>query len=139
MSGPIISCAQTTDDDVQIDQSVICVVCNKTDKLLRCSRCKVVFYCTKEHQRRDWKRHKEFCTKHPAHSAATDQETFSPTNKNFNRETTKQYLSNHKLPKSSVSNLNKISVADISWGTNVTSVPYQNTKHFAGNLYLNIL
>jgi hypoxia-inducible factor (prolyl hydroxylase) len=49
---------------------VICVVCNKSEKLLRCSRCKVAFYCTKEHQRRDWKRHREFCATHPARVAS---------------------------------------------------------------------
>lgn len=54
------------DGDVETASPTItqtkCVVCNKSDKLLRCSQCKIVFYCTKEHQRRDWKRHKAFCT-----------------------------------------------------------------------------
>ncbi|XP_058796793.1 egl nine homolog 1 isoform X2 [Phymastichus coffea] len=38
-----------------------CEVCGKSDRLLRCSRCKSIFYCTKEHQKLDWKRHKRQC------------------------------------------------------------------------------
>lgn len=63
MSGPMVSRSQTADgvDFRSSMQTIRCVLCEKTDKLSRCSRCKSVFYCTKEHQRRDWKRHKEFC------------------------------------------------------------------------------
>ncbi|KAF7401794.1 hypothetical protein HZH68_007614 [Vespula germanica] len=63
MSGPMVSRSQTGDSaDVRSSiHTIRCVLCEKTDKLLRCSRCKSVFYCTKEHQKRDWKRHKEFC------------------------------------------------------------------------------
>ncbi|XP_017879858.1 egl nine homolog 1 isoform X1 [Ceratina calcarata] len=68
MSGPIVSRAQTLGGVVQIGAAVSCVVCDRTDKLLRCSRCKAVFYCSKEHQRRDWKRHKQFCTTHSVES-----------------------------------------------------------------------
>lgn len=32
-----------------------------SDKLLRCSACKVVKYCDRECQKRDWKFHKEGC------------------------------------------------------------------------------
>ncbi|XP_051172680.1 SET domain-containing protein SmydA-8-like [Leptopilina boulardi] len=38
----------------------ICAVCEKPASL-RCSDCKVEFYCTKDHQRNDWKRHKSAC------------------------------------------------------------------------------
>ncbi|KAJ7596519.1 hypothetical protein C8J56DRAFT_773001 [Mycena floridula] len=31
--------------------------------LLRCSRCKVVSYCSPEHQKADWKNHKPRCIK----------------------------------------------------------------------------
>jgi hypothetical protein len=30
-------------------------------KLNHCSKCKKVFYCCKEHQKDDWKRHKKTC------------------------------------------------------------------------------
>lgn len=38
-----------------------CAVCAKSDNLLRCSRCKVTVYCSKDHQKSDWKQHRSFC------------------------------------------------------------------------------
>ncbi|XP_014205836.1 hypoxia-inducible factor prolyl hydroxylase [Copidosoma floridanum] len=40
-----------------------CPICGETDraKLRNCSRCKVVSYCTKEHQTLDYKAHKKLC------------------------------------------------------------------------------
>lgn len=49
----------------------VCAVCSKADKLLRCSRCKSAVYCSKEHQRLDWKRHKESCAKNNNTSNST--------------------------------------------------------------------
>ena len=37
-----------------------CVVCGKSAKAL-CSKCKHVFYCTRECQKKDWNSHKEIC------------------------------------------------------------------------------
>lgn len=45
----------------------ICNICGITENLLRCGQCKIVFYCSKEHQRQDWKKHKLLCKKTPAH------------------------------------------------------------------------
>lgn len=39
-----------------------CNVCDRTENLLRCSRCKSVYYCSKDHQRQDWKKHKPECS-----------------------------------------------------------------------------
>ncbi|CAI9150120.1 unnamed protein product, partial [Rangifer tarandus platyrhynchus] len=36
-------------------------LCGKMENLLRCSRCRSSFYCSKEHQRQDWKKHKLVC------------------------------------------------------------------------------
>lgn len=54
----------------------ICVVCGKGDYLLRCSRCKSVYYCSKEHQKLDWKKHKSNCQK--------NKEATSPTIRGVN-------------------------------------------------------
>ena len=41
----------------------ICVICHKTASH-RCSRCKCVYYCSKEHQKEDWNlSHKSTCGK----------------------------------------------------------------------------
>lgn len=39
-----------------------CYVCKKLSSL-KCSNCVKVFYCSAEHQKQDWKRHKQQC--HP--------------------------------------------------------------------------
>ncbi|KAM4772329.1 egl nine homolog 1 isoform 2-T2 [Rhinophrynus dorsalis] len=38
-----------------------CELCGKMENLLRCGRCRSSFYCSKEHQRQDWKKHKLLC------------------------------------------------------------------------------
>lgn len=40
-----------------------CELCGETGHVLRCSRCKCVYYCSKEHQTEHWKKHKPFCNK----------------------------------------------------------------------------
>ncbi|OXU22458.1 hypothetical protein TSAR_010868 [Trichomalopsis sarcophagae] len=65
MSAPAVSCAQqqqTSGSSCALNTSG-CMVCGRNDKLLRCSRCKSVFYCTKEHQKLDWKHHKSVCSR----------------------------------------------------------------------------
>lgn len=42
--------------------SIDCAYCHKTEEhLRRCSRCKRVFYCSKECQQKDWPSHKPTC------------------------------------------------------------------------------
>ncbi|KAK0075283.1 hypothetical protein PV325_007126, partial [Microctonus aethiopoides] len=45
----------------KIDKLSQCSVCGNTEKLLHCSACKSVVYCSKEHQKLDWKCHKVYC------------------------------------------------------------------------------
>lgn len=40
-----------------------CNNCSKEDAKLRCSRCKLVYYCSPECQKLDWKKHKSICMK----------------------------------------------------------------------------
>ncbi|XP_073484040.1 egl nine homolog 1 [Aquarana catesbeiana] len=42
-----------------------CELCGKMENLLRCGRCRSSFYCSKEHQRQDWKKHKLLCKGSP--------------------------------------------------------------------------
>ncbi|GFO32264.1 Egl nine [Plakobranchus ocellatus] len=48
--------------------SIMCAVCNSFTPLKRCSRCKVVFYCSREHQKADWIHHKTECKTRTARS-----------------------------------------------------------------------
>ncbi|XP_030626874.1 egl nine homolog 1 isoform X7 [Chanos chanos] len=38
-----------------------CELCGKMENLLKCGRCRNSFYCSKEHQKQDWKKHKRVC------------------------------------------------------------------------------
>ena len=42
-------------------QSLRCFVCSKLTDLKCCSRCRSVYYCSRDHQQSDWQRHKTFC------------------------------------------------------------------------------
>lgn len=37
-----------------------CAVCDKESRT-RCAACSGVFYCSAEHQKEDWKKHKPIC------------------------------------------------------------------------------
>uniref|UniRef100_A0A1A8N2C2 hypoxia-inducible factor-proline dioxygenase n=1 Tax=Nothobranchius pienaari TaxID=704102 RepID=A0A1A8N2C2_9TELE len=38
-----------------------CELCGEMENLLKCGRCRSSFYCSKEHQKQDWKKHKLIC------------------------------------------------------------------------------
>ncbi|XP_065815433.1 egl nine homolog 1 isoform X2 [Labrus bergylta] len=38
-----------------------CELCGKMENLLKCGRCRSSFYCSKEHQKQHWKKHKLLC------------------------------------------------------------------------------
>lgn len=46
-----------------LEETVMCGKCGMdvATKPLRCSRCQVIYYCSPECQKSDWKRHKPFC------------------------------------------------------------------------------
>ncbi|CDQ57614.1 unnamed protein product [Oncorhynchus mykiss] len=49
------------------------------ENLLKCGRCRNSFYCSKEHQKSDWKKHKQFC-----------KEAEKPQCKRFKKKSTEQ-------------------------------------------------
>ena len=53
-------------NDVFVDKFRFCAVCGNStiDKVLQCSSCRVVYYCNRECQRKDWSRHKGDCQQH---------------------------------------------------------------------------
>ncbi|KAI7816833.1 Alpha/Beta hydrolase protein [Gamsiella multidivaricata] len=55
-----------------------CVVC-KTPSITRCSRCKVVHYCSETCQRRDWPTHKIACTPSTSSTATPTTKATPPT------------------------------------------------------------
>ena len=38
-----------------------CRVCDSTEKLKKCTGCGTVYYCSRDHQAKDWKAHKKEC------------------------------------------------------------------------------
>lgn len=40
-----------------------CNTCNKRGKMKKCTQCKSTYYCSKECQIQDWKKHKKRCKK----------------------------------------------------------------------------
>lgn len=38
-----------------------CELCGKMENLLKCGRCRISFYCSKEHQKQHWRKHKVTC------------------------------------------------------------------------------
>lgn len=42
-----------------------CNNCSKENAKLRCSKCKLVYYCSNECQKQDWKKHKLICNNNP--------------------------------------------------------------------------
>lgn len=40
-----------------------CNTCNKRGKMKKCTQCKCTYYCSKECQIQDWKKHKKRCKK----------------------------------------------------------------------------
>lgn len=51
-----------------------CILCGKVPpKPLRCSRCRLTYYCSKECQKSDWKNHKKNCLPKETSAAPWDQ------------------------------------------------------------------
>lgn len=44
-----------------MDENITCELCGSVGRLLRCSRCRSAYYCSKEHQTQDWKKHRLQC------------------------------------------------------------------------------
>jgi len=56
-----------------------CLVCG-APSTSRCASCKTASYCSKEHQKRDWRSHKEYCLKIKAAGANTFDAILFPVN-----------------------------------------------------------
>jgi len=56
--------AYGTEKKKEIENRFTCAICKKTgNKLKKCGRCKIVYYCSAKCQRKDWKEHKKVCQK----------------------------------------------------------------------------
>ncbi|XP_030011161.1 egl nine homolog 1 isoform X1 [Sphaeramia orbicularis] len=55
-----------------------CELCGKMENLLKCGRCRSSFYCSKEHQKQHWKKHKLICKEAERPPATTSTEPPPP-------------------------------------------------------------
>ncbi|KTF94677.1 hypothetical protein cypCar_00005727 [Cyprinus carpio] len=55
-----------------------CELCGKMENLLKCGRCRSSFYCSKEHQKQDWKKHKRVCKEADKQQQTPPAEELSP-------------------------------------------------------------
>lgn len=53
-----------------MDLQYCCAFCGVGGRLLRCSGCKLTYYCTKEHQKQDWKKHRKLCQSICSHNSS---------------------------------------------------------------------
>ncbi|KAL7417601.1 hypothetical protein BDY24DRAFT_95370 [Mrakia frigida] len=56
------TCNALSEQRTELDRSS-CSKLEEGEEMMACSRCLAVRYCSREHQRADWKRHKKFCFK----------------------------------------------------------------------------
>lgn len=56
-----------------------CELCGKMENLLKCGRCRSSFYCSKEHQKQDWKKHKLVCKEADIKAAVLPKHTPGPS------------------------------------------------------------
>ncbi|XP_045187620.2 egl nine homolog 1-like [Mercenaria mercenaria] len=50
-----------------IDHNISCNICGETNNLKRCGICKCTYYCSREHQLKDWALHKQVCETFKTH------------------------------------------------------------------------
>jgi len=73
----------------KISRPFVCCVCQKKqeniqEKMKKCSLCKLVYYCSRECQKKDWLKHKEYCKKYrEAQKEIEKKSTCSGCKKNF--------------------------------------------------------
>lgn len=116
MSASLTSRAQTFNGDgTATDVTVKCYICNKTDKLLRCARCKAIVYCSKEHQKFDWKRHKAYCNHQSSQQTNSTFSAATVTSKLFseipNKSSTSKQIASTNLTENIVSEISRIQTA----------------------------
>lgn len=55
-----------------------CELCGKMENLLKCGRCRISFYCSKEHQKEHWKKHKLTCREADKHNTVPQTQQQHP-------------------------------------------------------------
>ncbi|XP_043477044.1 egl nine homolog 1 [Leptopilina heterotoma] len=109
LSPPAVSRTQSSSGIVQPGVVNKCIICGQFDRLLKCSRCKIAFYCSKEHQKLDRKNHKSFCLKSISETITTPTEE-AISNIVLDCDKEKEQKEQNKLPEKKIltnSNLKK--------------------------------
>lgn len=64
----------------EVDEGYYCAICQSDKNLKTCSRCKMVFYCSPDHQKQHWPSHKIICVERER-PKTTKVEVISPNKK----------------------------------------------------------
>lgn len=83
-----------TDQDRQY-----CELCGKMENLMKCGRCRSSFYCSKDHQKQDWKKHKQVCKQAESSPSLQHTDSSQPGRENAEKEQEPQHdQQNSKAP-----------------------------------------
>ena len=136
ISAAKLSTAATTISRTQISGGVHpgmkCMVCGRFERLLRCSRCKAAVYCSREHQRLDWKRHKSHCSTHsPETSSASSSTQNAISSQVLDTEKKSEFIATQVTNLSKNSNLNEMILKEPVAGPSVDRFRSTYIKKFA--------
>lgn len=71
----VVGCFELVVQSDASSQANICQYCKKhNESLSRCGRCKIVWYCSTDHQRADWSQHKTKCHENQSSSSQPQHE-----------------------------------------------------------------
>lgn len=113
-----------------MDCNAVCEWCGKSDGLLRCSKCRSAYYCSKEHQCQDWQKHKRLCRlKSKLSCNSTNQQGPSANaSKSIASSNIKGFRGTTSVVVDQKSKISKSEAAEISIGRNTSPITFEGSS-----------